>query len=209
MKNSLIRLDGKYISTVQLQMPEDQIWSAPPLSLIEPYLRDVRFLHLARMGRGCKLDPTHVNALVEIWRPETRFRFPCEGCTITLEDVQLQLRLPVDGPIGIGSVVAADWRDVCEQLLMRVLDKIFGARIDMNWLKRNIVELNAESREVEREQHARAYIFRIIEGLLMLDKSRNLVHLRWLLKFVDFREMSRHSWRKTRLVRCAFLLSPK
>ncbi|MBA0635536.1 hypothetical protein Godav_029243, partial [Gossypium davidsonii] len=32
------------------------------------------------------------------------------------------------------------------------------------------------------------------EGYLMLDLSRNLVHLRWLLKLVDFRATGELSW---------------
>ncbi|MFQ6631849.1 hypothetical protein Gotur_008730 [Gossypium turneri] len=31
-------------------------------------------------------------------------------------------------------------------------------------------------------------------GYLMLDLSRNLVHLRWLLKLVDFRVVREFSW---------------
>ncbi|MBA0798402.1 hypothetical protein Gohar_008994, partial [Gossypium harknessii] len=69
-----------------------------------------------------------------------------------------------------------------------VLETIFGAQIDMNWLKRIFCRLDEDSTKVQREQHARAYIFIIIGGLLMPDKLRNLAHLRWLLKLVNFRE---------------------
>ncbi|MBA0879651.1 hypothetical protein Goshw_020609 [Gossypium schwendimanii] len=34
----------------------------------------------------------------------------------------------------------------------------------------------------------------MIEGYLMPDLSRNLVHLRWLLKLVDFRAAGEFSW---------------
>ncbi|MBA0771777.1 hypothetical protein Gotri_007251 [Gossypium trilobum] len=34
----------------------------------------------------------------------------------------------------------------------------------------------------------------MIGGYLMPDLSRNLVHLRWLLKLVDFRTVSEFSW---------------
>ncbi|MBA0862595.1 hypothetical protein Goshw_010523, partial [Gossypium schwendimanii] len=57
------------------------------------------FWHVATIGRGCKLDPKLISALKERWRLETHtFHLPCEECTITLEDVQLRLGLPVMGP---------------------------------------------------------------------------------------------------------------
>ncbi|MBA0590759.1 hypothetical protein Gorai_019451, partial [Gossypium raimondii] len=102
---------------------------------------------MAHMGRRRKLDPTL--------------------------DVQLQLGLSVDGPVVTRLVVTTDWRDVCEQLLGRLLDTIFRGRIDMNWLKRYFVGFNAKSSEVEREKQTQAYILRITEGLLMPDKSWN------------------------------------
>ncbi|MBA0878467.1 hypothetical protein Goshw_019040 [Gossypium schwendimanii] len=37
----------------------------PPSLLIETYLREVNFLHVALVGRGCKLDPKLIRALVE------------------------------------------------------------------------------------------------------------------------------------------------
>ncbi|MBA0554285.1 hypothetical protein Golob_013399 [Gossypium lobatum] len=39
------------------------------------------------------------------------FHLPCDECTITLEDIQLQLGLPVDGPIVTGSIHTANWKD--------------------------------------------------------------------------------------------------
>ncbi|MBA0828400.1 hypothetical protein Goarm_013077, partial [Gossypium armourianum] len=112
----------------------------------------------------------------------------------TLEDVQLHLGLPVDGPVVIGSVHTANWRDVCEQLFGQVIETIFGSQIDMNWLRRIFCRLDEDSTKVQREQHARVYIFIIIGGLLMPDKLRNLAHLRWLLKLVNFREVGELSW---------------
>ncbi|KAH1055493.1 hypothetical protein J1N35_033558 [Gossypium stocksii] len=159
MTKSLIYLDGKHISIDQLQMPEDQILKTyirnlllPPSSLIEPYMRDEGFLRVACIGRGCKLDPTLVSKLAERWRPGMHtFHLSCDECTITLEDVQLQLELPMDGLVVNGSVVIANWRDVCEQLLGRVSNTIYGGQIYMNWLKRNFGGIDTESIEVERE----------------------------------------------------------
>ncbi|MFQ6650387.1 hypothetical protein Gotur_022119 [Gossypium turneri] len=85
------------------------------------------------------------------------FHLPCRKCTITLEDVHLQLGLPVDGSVLTGSAQSADWGAICYDLLGAILDNIYG---------------------VERIRYARAYILEIIEGYLMLDLSQNLVHLR-------------------------------
>ncbi|MBA0759981.1 hypothetical protein Gotri_022783, partial [Gossypium trilobum] len=82
-------------------------------------------------------------------------------CTITLEDVKLQLGLSVDGSALTGSVQFADWR----------------------------VPGN-DSTEVERIRYVRAYILKMIGGYLMSDLSRNLIHLMWLLKLIDFRVAS-------------------
>ncbi|PPS04033.1 hypothetical protein GOBAR_AA16628 [Gossypium barbadense] len=69
-----------------------------------------------------------------------------------------------------GLVVGADWRDVCKQLLGRAPKTIYRAWIDMNWLIRKFGGLDADSKEVEREQDVRVYILIIIEGLRMLDR---------------------------------------
>ncbi|MFQ6630091.1 hypothetical protein Gotur_007767 [Gossypium turneri] len=38
---------------------------APPSPLVENYLREVGFWHVATVGRGCKLDPKLISALIE------------------------------------------------------------------------------------------------------------------------------------------------
>ncbi|MBA0880369.1 hypothetical protein Goshw_000312 [Gossypium schwendimanii] len=139
--------------------------SGPPSPLIENYLRETGFWHVATIGWGCKLDPKLIRALIERWRPQTHtFYLPCGECTITLEDMQLQLGLPMDRSALIGSVQFADRGAVCYDLLGAISDNIYEA-----------------------------YIFKMIGGYLMSDFSRNLVHLRWLLKFVDFRAVGEFS----------------
>ncbi|KAH1128733.1 hypothetical protein J1N35_000111 [Gossypium stocksii] len=64
----------------------------------------------------------------------------------------------------------------------------------MNWLRRNFGGLNEDSIEVQREQHTGVYILMIIRGHLMPDKLRNIVHLRWLLKLINFKEAVELSW---------------
>ncbi|MBA0703248.1 hypothetical protein Goari_022438, partial [Gossypium aridum] len=65
------------------------------------------------------------------------------GCVVTA-------RVTVDGPIVTGSVHAANWRDECEKLLERVLETIYRARIDMNWLRRNFNGLDEDLTKVQR-----------------------------------------------------------
>ncbi|MFQ6626032.1 hypothetical protein Gotur_005853, partial [Gossypium turneri] len=67
--------------------------------------REANFWHVATIGRGCKLDLKLISALIERWRPDTHtFHLLCGERTITLEDVNLQLGLPVDGYAVTGSV---------------------------------------------------------------------------------------------------------
>ncbi|KAK5835597.1 hypothetical protein PVK06_011289 [Gossypium arboreum] len=160
MAQSLIRLDGKHISVDLLQMPKDRILKtyihnlpALPSPLIEPYFRYVRFLHVTFMGKGCKLDPTLVSALVKRWRPKTHtFHIPFGECTITLEDVQLKLELPMDGLVVTGSIVTTDWRDVCEQLLGGWLLKLVYVRetVKLSW-GMHPVQILGESQHLVRE----------------------------------------------------------
>ncbi|MFQ6640191.1 hypothetical protein Gotur_017021 [Gossypium turneri] len=108
---------------------------SPPSSLIENYLKEASFWHMANIGWGYKLDPKLISAFIKRWRPETHtFHLPCKECTITLEDVQLQLGLPVDGSVLIGSTQSADWGAICYDLLGTILDNIYGGRIKMSWL---------------------------------------------------------------------------
>ena len=64
----------------------------------------------------------------------------------------------------------------------------------MGWLRDTFPGLDNDSIELERIRYARAYILQLIGGYLMSDSSRSRVHLRWLLKLVDFRAASELSW---------------
>ncbi|KAK5772856.1 hypothetical protein PVK06_049155 [Gossypium arboreum] len=162
--------------------------TGPPSPLIEDYLREAGLWHVAMIGRECNLDPKLISALIERWRPETHtFDLPCGECTITLEDVHLRLGLPVDEDAVTGSVHSADWGAVCYELLGAIPDNINRGRIKMGWLRDTFPEPDDDSTELEKIRYARAYILQIIGGYLMPNLSRNLVHLIWLLKLVDFR----------------------
>ncbi|KAH1082405.1 hypothetical protein J1N35_022166 [Gossypium stocksii] len=97
MARELIRLDHKHISIEQMKMRRSvglvlQCYihnlSGPPSPLIENYLREASFWHMANIGWGYKLNPKLISALIERWKPEMHtFHLPCGECTINLEDV--------------------------------------------------------------------------------------------------------------------------
>ncbi|MBA0783169.1 hypothetical protein Gotri_000932 [Gossypium trilobum] len=78
----------------------------------------------------------------------------------------------------MGPLTSVDWSATCEQLLGKVTNKFRGSWIEMEWSKDNFKTIKAFLSDVEKEQFAHAFILSLIEGLLMSDKSQNLVHLR-------------------------------
>ncbi|MFQ6660227.1 hypothetical protein Gotur_028825, partial [Gossypium turneri] len=141
---------------------------------------------------GTKLDSSLTSALVERWRPKTQmFHLSYSESTITLEDVSLQLDLSVNGDVVTRSVVSVDWSATYEQLLGKVLNKFRGSQIEMRWLEDSFQTIKASASDIEKEQFARAFILKSIRGLLMSNKSCNLVHLRWLLILADLKEAGR------------------
>ncbi|KAG8486111.1 hypothetical protein CXB51_019465 [Gossypium anomalum] len=137
--------------------------SGPPSPLIENYLRKASFWHMANIGWECKLDPKLISAFIRKWRLETHtFHLPCGECTITLEDMQLQLRLSVDRFVLIGFAQSLDWGAICYDLLGTILDNIYGGQTEMGWLRDTFLKFEDDSTEVERIRYARAYIFEII-----------------------------------------------
>ncbi|MBA0875645.1 hypothetical protein Goshw_007293 [Gossypium schwendimanii] len=106
--------------------------SGPSSPLIENYLREAGFWHVATIGQECKLDLKLISALIERWRPETHtFYLSCGECTITLEDMQLQLGLLVDGSALNWSIQSADWEVICYDILGAISDNIYRGRIKM------------------------------------------------------------------------------
>ncbi|MBA0633449.1 hypothetical protein Godav_005360 [Gossypium davidsonii] len=82
----------------------------------------------------------------------------------------------------MGLAIIPGKMDLCKALLGKVSDKFEGGRISINWLEDSFDELLSIHHEVNR-------------GILMPEKSRNLVHVRWLLQLVDFNECGKPSWK--------------
>lgn len=168
----------------------------PPHPLIEPLLSCIGFADVAKL-RHFKIDHHLVTALVEQWRPETHtFHLPVGECTITLEDVALQLGITVDGRPVTGATYY-DWDDVCQQYLGVVPPKgeaIISSAIKIKWLQDNMPPLPVEPTQQRLEAHCRAYILRLIGGVLMPDKTGNRVHLMYLTLLGDLERVRHYSW---------------
>ncbi|RYQ88328.1 hypothetical protein Ahy_B09g095585 isoform H [Arachis hypogaea] len=136
---------------------------------IIPYLKRAGLYHLARLNaHWFWLDEPLVSAFIERWWPETHtFHMPFKECTITLQDVAYQLRLPVDG-----HAVSGCMTDFHEQF--RVLP--------------------ADASEETVRIYARAYIMMLLSTQLFMDKSANRVHLRWLPFVARLDDMGSYSW---------------
>ncbi|XP_073107638.1 serine/threonine-protein phosphatase 7 long form homolog isoform X2 [Elaeis guineensis] len=162
---------------------------------IVPYLRQAGFYGLSRVG-FIQLDWHLITAFVERWRPETHtFHLPYGECTITLEDICIQLGLPVDGLPVIGST-QHNWQQVCLELLgvAPPPDKLKGSRLSMVWLEEQFNELSPDADDIVIQRYARAYILQLMGGCLFADKSNNLMHIMFLPLLEDLDSAGHYSW---------------
>ncbi|XP_031736055.1 serine/threonine-protein phosphatase 7 long form homolog [Cucumis sativus] len=137
-----------------------------------------------------QLDWHLITALVERWRPETHtFHMPCGECTITLQDVAVQLGLPVDGEPVVGSLLY-DWKVLCEDYL----GEMKGQRLSLPWLAEQFTELPPDADVVSVQRYARAYIMQLIGGFLFADKSNTLVHCMFLPLLINFDQAGTYAW---------------
>ncbi|KAH1122717.1 hypothetical protein J1N35_005877 [Gossypium stocksii] len=91
-----------------------------------------------------------ISALIERWSLKTYiFHLPCGECTITLEDVALQLRLPIDGSAVTGISMIFEPTSFCYNLL-GVLPGDFESKftsLRFSWLKANFEHLLSTATE--------------------------------------------------------------
>uniref|UniRef100_A0A2N9GC63 Aminotransferase-like plant mobile domain-containing protein n=1 Tax=Fagus sylvatica TaxID=28930 RepID=A0A2N9GC63_FAGSY len=142
------------------------------------------------------MDWALITALVERWRQETHtFHLPHGEMTITLQDVEVILGLPVDGEVLVGST-ELNWSELCLQLLgvSPPPNKLDGSRLNMKWLQDTFGVLPDDANEVTVQQYIRAYILELLGGSYFADKSGEKVHLMFLPMLEDFDAAERYSW---------------
>ncbi|KAF1881901.1 hypothetical protein Lal_00038543 [Lupinus albus] len=198
---SLLTLQDDHVSTTIWNGGEVtfraryNLWPQLPEEPVLQVIRNTAFGRILDIGRA-EINNHLITALVERWRPETHtFHLPIGECTVTLEDVAYQLGLPIDGNIVTGPT-NMDWNVVCHNLLGAVPNErqIVGQRIQMSWLDSTFQQLPDDATEIVIDQHARAFILRMIGGFLMPDTSGSRVHLMYLLLLEDLSETYQYNW---------------
>ncbi|XP_058192020.1 serine/threonine-protein phosphatase 7 long form homolog [Rhododendron vialii] len=135
------------------------------------------------------LDLGLMTALLERWQPETHsFHLRTGEWSVTLQDVEVLLGLPVDGEPIIGTT-NEDWGPLCQRLLgIEPVNKVDrkGGKVKMSWLREHFNgHLVAGYTEENVQQQARGYILQLIGGVLMSDHSGSQVHLAYLTLLED------------------------
>ncbi|MBA0776249.1 hypothetical protein Gotri_011266 [Gossypium trilobum] len=140
---------------------------------IMPYLEAYRFRSAALI---CMFDLKYdlISVLVKWWRLETyTFRLSCGECTITLEDVALQLRLPINGFAVKSFSTLFDPKTLCDDLLGHLPDvgddKLTTLRF--SWLKANFKYLLNNATKRDLMCAARASTGYIVSRALSDDKA--------------------------------------
>ncbi|KAF1888651.1 hypothetical protein Lal_00036690, partial [Lupinus albus] len=156
------------------------LWPQVPAEPVLQVICNTAFGKILDIGRA-EINNHLITALVERWRPETHiFHLPIGECTVTLDDVAYQLGLPIDGN-NVTGPTNMDWNVVCHNLLGAVPNErqIVGQQIQMSWLNSTFQQLTDDAAKIVINQHARAFILRMIGEFLMSNTSGSRVHLMW------------------------------
>ncbi|XP_075633577.1 serine/threonine-protein phosphatase 7 long form homolog [Castanea sativa] len=123
-----------------------------------------------------EIDNGLITALVERWRQETHtFHMPHGEVTITLQDVELLLELPVDGEAITGST-QKEWENVCDEFLgFRPINnqrkELHGQKILIQRLLEAIANpLPPNATEHQLHKYARCYILALLGDTIFMDK---------------------------------------
>ena len=126
-----------------------------------------------------KIDHNLITAFVERWRPETQtFHLPHGETTITLQDVEVLLGIPIDGEAIIGPTDLEQAHE-CQNMLEIVTDGVVlqGQRIQIKRLLQKVDEgLPDGATKVVMHQYARCYILALLGDTIVTDKSGDKVY---------------------------------
>ncbi|XP_027368789.1 protein MAIN-LIKE 2-like [Abrus precatorius] len=139
-----------------------------PMEIL-PHLTLAGFVGVAQLA--CfPIDRHLITALVERWRPETHtFHMSPRACTITLQDIAIQIGPPDDA--------------------------FAGSNLKLSWLDQHFTHVAMHNHnELQLTRFARAYILRLIGGFMLADHSSSRVPVRYLPLLEDFTIIGEYSW---------------
>ena len=152
------------------------------------------------------VDHALIIALVEHWRPEMHtLHLPHREMGITLQDIEVMLRVPVDGLSVIGKTNLT-WKDLCTESLgftsppsvphsNENKSVLVGERIQINWLAEQFRDLlAANASDVVVWRYARYHILLQLGFLLFMDKSAQWISLMPLQFFDPISDTKKYSW---------------
>ncbi|XP_075645274.1 serine/threonine-protein phosphatase 7 long form homolog [Castanea sativa] len=146
---------------------------------------------------GRKIDHGLITTLVERWRQETHtFHMPHGEVTITLQDVEVLLRLLVDGEAITGST-QKEWDNVCNEFLgFRPVNNQRKQHHGQRILIQRLLEAVANpfppnATKDQLHKYARCYILALLGHTIFMDKSGDRVHLMWVQQLENLRNPRR------------------
>ncbi|KAF7826449.1 Beta-fructofuranosidase, cell wall isozyme [Senna tora] len=207
--SSLLYLEDRHISEAVWQQHPNRVFrprrhralellNPPPPVQVMKLLQRTGFYGVARVGY-IQYDHVLISALVERWRPETHsFHMPMGECSITLQDVVIQVGLSIDRWMVTGRT-NYKWAELCVRLLGEAppTDQFKGSWVMMSWFDERFSQVPENSTDVQLEQFTRGYIMRLLGGFLMPDTSGNLQTLMYLPLLENLDEVKNYSWGPT------------
>ncbi|KAK4478456.1 hypothetical protein RD792_013931, partial [Penstemon davidsonii] len=164
-----------------------------------PYLIRTGFYGVYRIGK-IKTDWPLITALVERWRVETHtFHMRIGEATITLQDVEVLLGLPIDGWAVTSSDLPRpieEWQELCGELfgVIPAANEFDGQFLKLTLFMDKFTELPADANLVSVEYHARARILAMIGGIVLPNKSGNMVSCKYIPLLRDINMIGSYSW---------------
>ncbi|MQL94922.1 hypothetical protein Taro_027582 [Colocasia esculenta] len=129
-------------------------WPVDPR--IVDYVYRAGLFHLTQV-QWIRLNWALITALAERWRSETQtFHLRHGEMSITLQDVDILMGLPIDGDAVVGNT-SLDWTDICMALLGDVPELMRRGSVKSSWLRERFAVI-PEDASVEMWHRQRDYI---------------------------------------------------
>ncbi|KAL0000714.1 hypothetical protein SO802_014495 [Lithocarpus litseifolius] len=173
---------------------------------IAAYITDARLDGLLRVP-NIDIDHALITTLVESWQPETHsFHLPHDEMTITLQDMEVIMGVPVVGLPIVGFTHMDNWANLCAELLRhRLSDRevgggkntavMEGEKVKAKWLEERFSNpLPIDATKVLVQQYARFYILEMLAGMLFMDKSGEWHSIMYLQFFNPISNGKKYSW---------------